>query len=396
MRLLTKLAERLARRHAEDLYRQRIELATPQGPVVATAAGARVNFCTNDYLGLAADPRLAEAMARGVSRYGVGAGASHLVAGHMTVHRELEERLAEFTGAPRALLFSSGYMANLGLVTALAGRHTLVVADRLNHASLVDAGILSRARVRRYRHGDAADAERRLGDTGDDTGGEAMIVTDSVFSMDGHVAPLPELDALAARRGAMLVVDDAHGFGVLGDGRGARRHFNLSDGAVMMGTLGKACGVYGAFVAAGETVIEALIQFARPYIYTTALPPAVAAAALAAVDIVEREGWRRQRLADLVARFRRRARAAGISLVASETPIQPVVVGDSAAALEVSQQLDRVGFLVAAIRPPTVPRGSARLRVTLSAAHDERQVDALVDALAEALNGVAAPERAHG
>src|SRR5690606_34852950 len=217
MRLLTKLAERLARRHAEDLYRQRIELATPQGPVVATAAGARVNFCANDYLGLAADPRLAEAMARGVSRYGVGAGASHLVAGHMAVHRELEERLAEFTGAPRALLFSSGYMANLGLVTALAGRDTLVVADRLNHASLVDAGILSRARVRRYRHGDAADAERCLGE---DTGGEAMIVTDSVFSMDGDVAPLPELDALAARRGAMLVVDDAHGFGVLGDGRG--------------------------------------------------------------------------------------------------------------------------------------------------------------------------------
>jgi len=392
MRLLTKLAERLARRQAEDLHRQRTELATPQGPVVATAAGARVNFCSNDYLGLAADPRLAEAMERGASRYGVGAGASHMVVGHMTVHRELEERLAEFTGAARALLFSSGYMANLGLVTALAGRDTLVVADRLNHASLVDAGILSRARVRRYRHGDAADAERRLGGVG----GEAMIVTDSVFSMDGDVAPLPELDALAVCRGAMLVVDDAHGFGVLGDGRGARRHFAMSDGAVMMGTLGKACGVYGAFVAAGETVIEALIQFARPYIYTTALPPAVAAAALAAVDIVEREGWRRERLAELVARFRRRAHAAGISLPESDTPIQPVVVGESAAALEASRRLDRAGFLVAAIRPPTVPRGGARLRVTLSAAHDERQVDALVDDLAEALQDVAPPERAHG
>lgn len=376
-----RLAGRLERRARDDLLRSRIELTAGQRPAVSTVDGEFLNFCSNDYLGLAAHPDVASALSSAVARYGVGAGASHLVTGHMRPHHDLETALAAWCGAERALLFGSGYLANLALVTTLAGRGTRIVSDRLNHASLVDAGILSRATVKRYTHADAADAARQL----EGASGETMIVTDSVFSMDGDIAPLNALDDLARRYDAPLIVDDAHGFGVLGDGRGALRHFGLSGQAVLMGTLGKALGVYGAFVAGSSVVIESLLQFARPYIYTTALPPAVAAACSAALRVVREDGRRRDRLVENIERFRRGARAIGVPLTSSRTPIQPLVLGSSRAALTASSRLREQGILVTAIRPPTVPRDTARLRITLSAAHSPAEVDALVRALPDAL-----------
>ncbi|KAA3621875.1 MAG: 8-amino-7-oxononanoate synthase [Proteobacteria bacterium] len=382
--MFSRLESRLARQREQNLFRARREISSRQRPDVVVEGGGRLNFCSNDYLGLAGHEAVVEAMQRAASRYGAGAGASHLVTGHMTPHHELEEHLAEMTGAPRAILFSNGYLANLGVVTALADRHTRILSDRLNHASLIDAGVLSRARVQRFRHADADDAARLLS-VGE---GDALIVTDSVFSMDGDIAPVAALDDLAARYDASLVVDDAHGFGVLGDGRGALRHFGLSNRTVVMGTLGKAVGVYGAFVAADAVVVEALIQFARPYIYTTALPPAVAAGCLAALELSEHETWRRERLRRHIDRFRRGACKAGIPVAASSTPIQPVLVGTPEAALSISRELDARGLLVAAIRPPTVPRQGARLRITLTAAHSDAHVDALVDALSDVFAGL--------
>lgn len=376
-----RLADRIARQREADHYRLRLAVTSPQRVEVATADGEFVNFCSNDYLGLAAEPAVAEAMADAARRDGAGAAASHLVSGHMRAHAELEARLAEVTGAEAAIVLGSGYLANLAAVTTLAGRTTRLLCDRLNHASLIDAAILSRARVRRYRHADAGDAARYL----DNDPAEAVLVTDSVFSMDGDIAPLAALDALAVRRDAALLVDDAHGFGVVGGGRGALHEFGLSRQAVMMGTLGKAIGVYGAFLAGPAVVIEALVQFARPYIYTTALPPAVAAACLAALSLAAEED-RRRRLQANIRRFRRAAHAAGIALADSDTPIQPVILGDSRAALAASRRLREAGFLVAAIRPPTVPKGEARLRITLGAGHRETQVDALVAALPQALS----------
>lgn len=376
-----RLADRIARQREADHYRLRLAVTSPQRVEVATADGEFVNFCSNDYLGLAAEPAVAEAMADAACRDGAGAAASHLVSGHMRAHAELEARLAEVTGAEAAIVLGSGYLANLAAVTTLAGRTTRLLCDRLNHASLIDAAILSRARVRRYRHADAGDAARYL----DNDPAEAVLVTDSVFSMDGDIAPLAALDALAVRRDAALLVDDAHGFGVVGGGRGALHEFGLSRQAVMMGTLGKAIGVYGAFLAGPAVVIEALVQFARPYIYTTALPPAVAAACLAALSLAAEED-RRRRLQANIRRFRRAAHAAGIPLADSDTPIQPVILGDSRAALAASRRLREAGFLVAAIRPPTVPKGEARLRITLGAGHRETQVDALVAALPQALS----------
>ncbi len=376
-----RLADRIARQREADHYRLRLAVTSPQRVEVATADGEFVNFCSNDYLGLAAEPAVAEAMADAARRDGAGAAASHLVSGHMRAHAELEARLAEVTGAEAAIVLGSGYLANLAAVTTLAGRTTRLLCDRLNHASLIDAAILSRARVRRYRHADAGDAARYL----DNDPAEAVLVTDSVFSMDGDIAPLAALDALAVRRDAALLVDDAHGFGVVGGGRGALHEFGLSRQAVMMGTLGKAIGVYGAFLAGPAVVIEALVQFARPYIYTTALPPAVAAACLAALSLAAEED-RRRRLQANIRRFRRAAHAAGIPLADSDTPIQPVILGDSRAALAASRRLREAGFLVAAIRPPTVPKGEARLRITLGAGHRETQVDALVAALPQALS----------
>ncbi len=374
------LTARLAARRAANLYRQRPLLESPQGPQVVVDGQPLLAFCSNDYLGLANHPQVIEAWQAGASRWGVGGGASHLVIGHSRPHHALEEALAEFTARPRALLFSNGYMANMGAVTALAGQGDTVLEDRLNHASLLDAGLLSGARFSRYLHNDAASLASRL----EKAVGHTLVVTDGVFSMDGDVANLPALAREARAKGAWLMVDDAHGFGPLGaTGGGIVEHFGLSqhDVPVLVGTLGKAFGTSGAFVAGSEALIESLIQFARPYIYTTSQPPALACATLKSLELLRSEHWRREHLNTLIRQFRAGAQQIGLQLMDSFTPIQPIMIGDSAEAMRLSQQLRERGVLVTAIRPPTVPVGSARLRVTLSAAHTEAQVQLLLNAL---------------
>ena len=319
---------------------------------------------------------------QGAAKWGVGGGASHLVIGHSTPHHQLEEALAEFTGRPRALLFSTGYMANLAAVTALVGQGDTVLQDRLNHASLLDAGLLSGARFSRYLHNDVASLEKRL----DKATGNTLVVTDGVFSMDGDLADLPSICAAAKARGAWVMVDDAHGFGPLGtNGGGIVEHFGLGqdDVQVLVGTLGKGFGTAGAFVAGSEELIETLIQFARPYIYTTSQPPAVACATLKSLELLRADSWRREHLDRLIARFRAGAAEIGLALMDSPTPIQPVLVGSSERALALSAALRARGILVGAIRPPTVPAGSARLRITFSAAHEEAQVDQLLEVLGD-------------
>ena len=373
----------LAERRAQALYRARRVVDGPQAPQ-QTVDGRRVlSFCSNDYLGLANHPAVIAALQRGADDYGVGAGAAHLINGHSRAHHALEEELAEFTGRPRALLFSTGYMANLGVITALLGKADAVFEDRLNHASLIDAGLLCGARLRRYLHADHLSLDGLLAKHPQ---GRRLIVTDGVFSMDGDLAPLPALAATAAARDAWLMVDDAHGLGVLGrQGRGSLDHFGLDarEAPVLMGTLGKAFGTSGAFVAGSEALIETLIQQARTYVYTTALPPALAEATRASLRLLQNGDDRRERLAMLIQRFRNGAAQLGLQLMASQTPIQPIVVGEAARAVTISEALLQRGILVTAIRPPTVPAGSARLRVTLSAAHSEAQVDRLLDALGE-------------
>ncbi|MBF8703168.1 8-amino-7-oxononanoate synthase [Pseudomonas putida] len=376
------LAARLAERRAADLYRQRPLLESPQGPEVVVDGQRLLAFCSNDYLGLANHPEVIAAWQAGAERWGVGGGASHLVIGHSTPHHQVEEALAELTGRPRALLFSTGYMANLGAITALVGQGDTVLQDRLNHASLLDGGLLSGARFNRYLHNDPVSLASRL----DKAVGNTLVVTDGVFSMDGDLADLPALADVARARGAWLMVDDAHGLGTLGtQGGGIVEHFDLGveDVPVLIGTLGKACGTAGAFVAGSEELIEALVQFARPYIYTTSQPPALACATLKSLELLRRETWRREHLAALIHQFRGGAQQIGLQLMDSPTPIQPIVIGDSAQALRLSRMLRERGLLVTAIRPPTVPAGSARLRVTLSAAHSEAQVQLLLNALAE-------------
>ncbi|SPO64646.1 8-amino-7-oxononanoate synthase [Pseudomonas sp. JV241A] len=376
------LRARLEQRRAADLYRQRPLLQSPQGPEVVVDGQPLLAFCSNDYLGLANHPEVIAAWRAGAERWGVGGGASHLVIGHSSPHHAVEEALAELTGRPRALLFSTGYMANLGALTALVGQGDTVLQDRLNHASLLDAGLLSGARFNRYLHNDAVSLASRL----DKAVGNTLVVTDGVFSMDGDLADLPALAAVANARDAWLMVDDAHGLGTLGrNGGGIVEHFGLSleQVPVLIGTLGKACGTAGAFVAGSEELIECLIQFARPYIYTTSQPPALACATLRSLELLRSEHWRREHLAALIQQFRSGAEQIGLQLLDSFTPIQPILIGDSARALRLSQMLRERGLLVTAIRPPTVPTGSARLRVTLSAAHSPAQVQLLLNALAD-------------
>jgi 8-amino-7-oxononanoate synthase len=344
-----------------------------------------VDFCSNDYLGLAAHPRVTEAFVAAAREHGVGARASHLISGHQGEHQALEEELAAFTGRERALLFSTGYMANLGLATALVNKGGLVIGDRLNHASLIDAGRIARANLDWYPHGDAAALDASLSACAP---GPALVLTDGVFSMDGDLAPLPALAAACRRHDAFLAVDDAHGLGVLGAaGGGSLEHFGLSVREVpaLVGTLGKAFGSFGAFVAGDAGLIETLVQRARTYIYTTALPVAVAAAARAALAVSVTESWRRTRVLALARRFRSLAAEAGLPLADSTTPIQPVLLGDADVAVDASRRLLERGFFVAAIRPPTVPAGSSRLRVALSAAHRDADVEGLVAALADCL-----------
>ena len=379
---MENLAAALKARRAAQLYRRRRVLQSPQGAEVVVDGKPCLNFCSNDYLGLANHPQVVSAFQQGLSRYGAGSGASHLVCGHSAAHEELEEALAHFSGRPRALLFSTGYMANLGVVQALAGRGDGVYEDRLNHASLLDAALLSRAVLHRFRHRDAADLAERLAAQ---QKGRKLVAVDGVFSMDGDLSPLPELAAAAARHDAWLMVDDAHGLGVLGErGAGSVEHsaLGMAEVPILMGTLGKALGVAGAFVAGSETLVETLLQFARTSIYTTALPPAQAAAVLAALRLVSREeAWRREQLHQRVRYFREKA-AEHLPLAPSETPIQPLVVGASDRSLELARKLLAKGLWITAIRPPTVPEGTARLRITLSAAHSEAHIDRLLEALA--------------
>lgn len=387
------LAAALAARRADALYRERRVADGPQQVHRRVDGREVLSFCSNDYLGLAAEPALAAALRAGLERYGVGSGAAHLVSGHTRAHHELEAALADFTGRSRALLFSTGYMANLAVATVLAGRSGAVFADRLSHASLLDGALLSGARLARYAHNDAAALTRRL-DAADAS--PRLVLTDGVFSMDGDVAPLAALAQTTAAHGAWLAVDDAHGIGVLGPaGRGSVAAAGLDPDAVpvLVGTLGKAFGTFGAFVAGSEVLIETLIQRARSYIYTTALPPAIAVATLKALELVRAGDARRERLAMLIARFRAGAAELGLDLPASATPIQPLILGGAERALAASAALDADGILVTAIRPPTVPAGAARLRVTLSAAHTEADVDRLLGTLEKILVPLSLRER---
>lgn len=376
------LQEELDRRAAAGLLRRRRVLDGPQGVHVRVDGREVLSFCSNDYLGLASHPALIQAAQAAAARAGVGSGASHLITGHHRLHHVLEQALARFVGLPRALLFSTGYMANLGMVTALAGRGDALFVDRLNHASLNDAALLSRARLRRYPHADLAALERLLATT---PARRKLVVTDAVFSMDGDLAPLPELLALCERHDAWLVLDDAHGFGVLGaQGRGSLQHFGLRHPRIVyMATLGKAAGVAGAFVAGEEVLIESLLQNARTYAYTTAHPPLLSAAVLAALELIEKEDWRRARLQALVQALRAGLRLRHWHLADSATPIQPLIIGSNEAAVDVSARLLEQGILVPAIRPPTVPQGSARLRISLSATHTLEDVARLTHALGE-------------
>ncbi|MBD9356937.1 8-amino-7-oxononanoate synthase [Methylomonas albis] len=375
----------LRRLEQDNLYRYRRVVDGPQDIKLNVGGRELINFCSNDYLGLANHSEVAAAFKSGVERYGVGSGSAHLICGHSSAHHALEEELAAFTGRERALLFSTGYMANLGVISALLGRGDTVLEDRLNHASLLDGGLLSRARFQRYRHADSADLQATLAVTS----GKALLVSDGVFSMDGDLAPLPAMVELAEQHHAGLLIDDAHGFGVLGkNGGGVVEHFGFSqdDVPILMGTLGKAFGTFGAFVAGSEDLIEMLIQKARSYVFTTALPAAVAEATRASLRLLQVESWRREQLQKLIRRFRQGAKQQGLHLMDSFTAIQPVLIGDSGQAMVASQRLLEHGLWVSAIRPPTVPAGSARLRITFSANHTEQQVDALLEALDKALS----------
>ncbi|HSJ47697.1 MAG TPA: 8-amino-7-oxononanoate synthase [Gammaproteobacteria bacterium] len=377
------LATALAQRQADQLYRRRRTVDGAQGVELTLEGQAVLSFCSNDYLGLASDPRLVAALKDGADRFGVGSGAAHLISGHGRAHHELEEALADFTGRPRALVFSTGYMANLGILQALLGRHDQLFEDRYNHASLLDAAKLSGAKLHRYGHLDTVSLADQLA-AGNK--GERLVATDGVFSMDGDTAPLPELARLCTQHDAWLLVDDAHGMGVLGEqGRGSLDAAGLGIGEVpiLMATLGKALGTAGAFVAGSEELIETLIQQARTYVYTTATPPALAWATLESLRIVRAEDWRREKLRALAARFRAGAAELGLQLMDSQTPIQPLLVGDAATAVRLSEELLARGILVTAIRPPTVPTGTARLRITFSALHEEAQVDRLLATLEE-------------
>ncbi|MFW2404361.1 MAG: 8-amino-7-oxononanoate synthase [Gammaproteobacteria bacterium] len=378
----------LTRLEKRGLYRRRRVVESALSRTVVVDGREMLNFCSNDYLGLANDPRVARAFSAGVDRWGAGAGASHLVCGHTSAHHELEEALAEFTGRERALLFSSGYGANVGTINALVGPNDAVFEDRLNHASLLDGGWISRANFNWYAHCDARDLESQVRST-EGGAGRKLIVSDGTFSMDGDVCPIEELVSVARGADAWLMIDDAHGIGVQGaDGVGLvdPARFDTSHVPVLMATLGKAFGTFGAFVAGDESLIEYLVQRARNYIYTTALPSAVAVATLASLDIVRTEAWRRTHLAELITRFRAGAGQLGLELMPSETPIQPIVIGDSGRAMVASAALEERGILITAIRPPTVPRGTARLRVTLTAAHAPEDIDHLLDALAAVID----------
>lgn len=378
---MKNLSDELEQRKAQHLYRFRRISDGPQQPEMIIDGKAVISFCSNDYLGLANHPQVKAAFITGIQRYGTGSGAAHLINGHSRAHHALEEELAEFTGYPRALLFSTGYMANLGLVQSLVGKGDSVLEDKLNHASLLDAGLLAGARLMRFLHNDTDNLAAKLARH---KHGESLVLSDGVFSMDGDIADLPALVRVCNDHDAWLMIDDAHGFGVLGEnGRGTMEHYGVSrkDIPVYMATLGKALGTAGAFIAGSDELIDTLIQKARTYIYTTASPPAVAEATRASLSIIKSQPELRTRLHNNIQYFRRCCEQLGISLTDSRTAIQPIIIGDTQTTVAASEQLLAQGIHITAIRPPTVPEGTARLRITLSAAHKLAHIDKLVTAL---------------
>ncbi len=375
------LEERAAARQTRYQQRKRRVLTASHSTRVSTQGRALVNFSSNDYLGLAAHPEVIAALKDTADSCGVGSGASALVTGYRKEHQILEQELAEFLQREKVLLCSSGYLANLAVATSLTRKGDAIIQDKFCHASLIDAARMSDARLLRYAHADTKALRRRLTAA---AGDHRLVVTDGVFSMDGDTAPLREIASLCAESQSWLAVDDAHGVGVCGPGgRGSVAAAGL-DGQqvpILTGTLGKAFGCFGAFVAGSEALVGHLVNEARSYIYTTAMPPALAAASRVALKKIIDEDWRRERLNALIEQFRHGASRRGLELLPSDTPIQPLLVGDSQKALKMAENLCKSGFLVVAIRPPTVPRGTARLRITLSAAHDSEQLDALLEAI---------------
>ncbi len=380
-----KLAKKLQQKREENLYRVRSARQKPQGATIQIEDLQYLNFCSNDYLGLANHPEIISAAKSALDEYGVGSGASALVTGHTKIHQQLEEELAVFTDRSKVLLFPCGFAANVGIISVLAEKIDHLIMDKLCHASLIDGARLSGAKLQRYRHLETKNLEHLLEKADHDS----WVITESLFSMDGDAAPLEEISAICQKNSANCYVDDAHGFGVYGEnGAGSVIAANLTEQEVpvLVATFGKAFGVSGAFVAGSEALIETLIQSARSYIYTTAMPPALVAAVLKSLDLVKTENWRREKLFDLVQRFREKAAGRGIPLSENAYgPIQPVIIGDSIEAMKISEELAGKGIKISAIRPPTVPKESARLRITFSAAHEEDHIDSLVIALSEVL-----------
>jgi len=385
------IAEFLQQQETKHLYRKPRITSSVQQPEMVVDGKSYLAFCSNDYLGLASHPELVKAFQASANKYGVGSGSAHLVNGHNIEHQLLEEGLAEFTGRERALLFSTGYMANVGTIAAFASKGETIYQDRLNHASLIDGGRLSDATMWRYHHNDMADLSKRLSRAGDKC---SMVITDGVFSMDGDCAKLDELATLAKQHQSWLMVDDAHGFGCLGETGGGLVQalgLNSDDVPLLMATLGKGAGTSGAFVAGDHDLIEYLIQSARSYIFTTAMPPAIAAAGRKSLELMQTESWRREKLANNIQQFKQGAAELGLPMMPSDTAIQPIMVGSSDMAIRYSQALLAKGILITAIRPPTVPNGEARLRVTLSASHTSLQIKQLLVAL-ESLSMTQQPE----
>ena len=371
----------LKEKQQQHLYRKAHISQSPQQPHMKIGGSEYLTFCSNDYLGLANHPEVLYAFKQAADKYGVGSGSAHLINGHSIEHQKLEEELAEFTGRDRALLFSTGYMANLGTVNALMERGDMIFADRLNHASLIDAGLLSNAKMKRYAHNNINALQKLYTKN---TCKNTMILTDGVFSMDGDIAPVKQLAEVAEQQSAWLMVDDAHGFGTLGKtGAGLLEQENLrqSNVPILMATLGKAIGTAGAFIAGSNDLIEYLIQTARTYTFTTAMPPAIAAATRASLKIVQHESERREKLNHHIQQFKKGADQLGIELMPSDTAIQPIMVGSTEQAIKISERLRENGIIVTAIRPPTIPEGTARLRVTFSAEHTEEDIAILLDAL---------------
>jgi len=379
---LKDLSKELDKRKRQHRYRSRRIIQSPQQVEITIDDKNVISFCSNDYLGLANNPQIKQATIDAIKKFGVGSGSAHLINGHSVAHHQLEEELAEFTGYPRAILFSTGYMANLGLCQALVEKGDYVFQDRLNHASLIDGGLISGARLQRYLHNDVSSLKQKMQKV--DKSPEKLVLSDGVFSMDGDIANIPALATLCKTTNSWLMVDDAHGFGTLGQtGKGCLQHFSLSqtDVPIYMATLGKAMGTAGAFIAGSDELIETIIQKARTYIYTTAMPAAIAEATRCSLTIIQNEAEHLRNLNSNIAYFRNCCSQANLSIENSQTAIQPLLIGDDEKATKISRQLFDSGFLVTAIRPPTVPEGTSRLRITLSAKHNKDHINRLIETL---------------